>query len=62
MSITLFWIYIAMYIYGFGLTIWALFFDKTPTDKSRKAAKWGLIGLILTLFYFIFVIWAFGIQ
>jgi hypothetical protein len=55
-------IYIAMYIYGFSLTIWAIFFDKNPTKKTRYGALFGLIGLILTLFYFFYVLWTIGLT
>lgn len=51
-----------MYIYGFSLTIWAAFFDKQPTKKSKNFAIFGLIVLILTLFYFIYVLWAIGLR
>lgn len=61
MSITVFWIYIAMYIYGFSLMIWAIFFDKHPTKTSLRAAKWGLTGLIITLFYFFYTLLSTGI-
>ena len=27
-------IYLIMYIYGFSLMIWAIFFDKHPTKKA----------------------------
>lgn len=62
MDTTTFFFYIAMYIYGFSLIIWALFFDKHPTSKSLKGAKYGLIGLLLTLFYFTYVLWTFGLA
>jgi hypothetical protein len=55
-------IYIVMYIYGFSLTIWAIFFDKRPTKKSRNGAIFGLVGLILTLFYVIYVLWTVGLK
>jgi hypothetical protein len=55
-------IYIIMYIYGFSLTIWAIFFDKHPTKTSRNGAIFGLIALILTLFYFVYVLWTIGIT
>lgn len=62
MDFSTFIVYIAMYLYGFSLTIWAIFFDKHPTKRSRNGAIFGLIGLILTLFYFFYVLWAFGIH
>ena len=55
-------IYIAMYVYGFSLTIWAIFFDKRPTKLSLIASKIGLAGLILTVFYFVYVLWTYGIT
>lgn len=57
-----FLIYIAMYIYGFSLTIWAIFFDKNPTQRSRNVAKYGLAALILTVFYFVYVLWTIGLT
>ena len=62
MNVSTFLIYIAMYIYGFILTIWAIFFDKRPTKKSYYGALFGLIGLILTLFYFVYVLWTIGLT
>lgn len=62
MDRTTFIVYILMYIYGFSLTIWAIFFDKRPTKKSYYASVFGLIGLLLTLIYFGFTLWKFGIQ
>ncbi len=55
-------IYIGMYIYGFSLTIWAAFFDKHPTKISRNGALFGLVALILTVFYFVYVLWTIGIT
>lgn len=51
-----------MYLYGFGLTLWAIFFDKKPTKKSYYAGVFGFLALILTLFYFIYVLWTIGIT
>lgn len=51
-----------MYLYGFSLTLWAIFFDKHPTKKSRNGAIIGLVGLILTLFYFIYVLTTIGLK
>lgn len=62
MDSTTFMIYIALYIYGFSLTIWAIFFDKHPTKKSRNGAIFGLIALLLTVIYVIYVLWTFGLQ
>lgn len=56
MDITTFWIYLAMYLYGFPLMIWAIYFDKHPTRKSLLAAKIGLAILLLTLIYFFYVL------
>lgn len=55
-------IYIVMYIYGFSLMIWAIFFDKRPTKRSRNGAIAGLTALILTVFYVIYVLWTAGIK
>lgn len=62
MDITTLIIYIAMYIYGFSLCIWAIFFDKRPTKRSRNGAIFGLIALILTVFYVIYVLWTIGLK
>lgn len=62
MNVLTFTIYIAMYIYGFALTIWAIFFDRHPTKTSRNGAIFGLIVLILTVFYFVYVLWTIGIT
>lgn len=61
MDLKTFFVYLAMYAYGFTLTIWAAFFDKRPTKKSRRAAKIGLGLLILTLVYFFYVLGTIGI-
>lgn len=61
MDLTTFIIYVIMYIYGFSLTIWAIFFDKSPTKKTYYGAIIGFIGLILTLFYFFYVLWFYGL-
>ena len=45
MDRTTFFLLSAMYIYGFALMIWAIFYDKNPTKKSLKASKIGIIGL-----------------
>lgn len=55
-------IYLAMYLYGFSLTIWAIFFDKRPTKRSRNGAIYGLIALCLTLVYFVYVLLTIGIT
>jgi hypothetical protein len=57
-----FLIYVAMYMYGFSLMIWALFFDKYPTKTTLKGAKFGLIALSLTLLYFLYVLLTIGIT
>lgn len=62
MDRTTFFVYIAMYVYGFSLMIWAIFFDKRPTKKTYYGAIFGLIGLLLTLIYFFYAIWKFGIT
>ena len=62
MDIQTFIIYIVMYLYGFSLTIWAIFIDKRPTKKSYYGAIIGLICLLLTLVYFFYVLWAFGLN
>lgn len=62
MDTTTFIIYIVMYVYGFSLIIWAIFFDKHPTKKSRNVAIFGLGALILTVFYFIYVLVTRGIT
>ena len=62
MDLTTLIIYIALYIYGFSLMLWAIFFDKRPTKKTYYGAITGLAGLVLTLFYFFYVLWAFGIH
>lgn len=61
MDLQTFIIFIGMYIYGFTLTIWAVFFDKRPTKKSYYGGVFGLIGLILTLFYFGYVLLTVGL-
>lgn len=62
MDKTTFMIYIALYVYGFSLTIWAIFFDKHPTEKSRRGAIFGLIALLLTVIYVIYVLWTYGLK
>lgn len=62
MDKTTFFIYIAMYLYGFSMMIWAIFFDKHPTKRSIRASKIGIGALIVTLFYFFYVIIALGIH
>lgn len=54
MSLTTLLIFIAMYIWGFSLTIWAIFFDKYPTKTSRYASIFALCALIASLLYFLF--------
>lgn len=55
-------IYIGMYIYGFSLTIWAIFFDKRPTKRSRNGAIIGLVALSLTVFYVVYVLSTVGLT
>lgn len=55
-------IYIVMYLYGFSLMIWTIFFDKRPNKKSRNGAIVGLIALILTVFYVIYVLYTVGLT
>lgn len=62
MDITTLLIYLAMYAYGFGLVIWAIFFDKHPTKMSRNGAIFGLIALCLTVVYFVYVLITIGIK
>jgi len=50
------YLFLAMYIYGFSLTIWAIWFDKHPTKTSVRVSIFALIVLILTLFYFFYAI------
>lgn len=62
MGLKTFLIYIAMYLYGFSLMIWAIFFDKRPTKKSKFAAKVGFFLLLLTLIYFGYILITQGID
>lgn len=62
MDTTTLFVYIAMYIYGFSLMIWTLFWDKHPTKTSRYASILGLTVLILSVFYVIYVLWTVGIT
>ncbi|CUI17959.1 hypothetical protein PNK_2363 [Candidatus Protochlamydia naegleriophila] len=62
MDITTLIVYIAMYIYGFSLMIWAIFLDKHPTKKTKNAGIFGLIVLLCTLVYFFYVLWTIGIT
>jgi len=55
-------LYLAMYIYGFSLTIWAIFYHKYRTNTTRNVAIGGLIGLILTVFYVIYALVTIGIK
>ncbi|WP_068469567.1 hypothetical protein [Candidatus Protochlamydia phocaeensis] len=61
MSIPTLLFFIAMYIYGFCLMIWAIFFDKHPTKTTVNASIFGLIVLTCTLFYFFYVLITIGI-
>ena len=62
MDINTLLIYSAMYVYGFSLMIWAIYFDKRPTKLSVKAAKFGCLCLILTMFYTVYVLATRGIT
>ncbi|CAF22735.1 unnamed protein product [Candidatus Protochlamydia amoebophila UWE25] len=62
MDIATFYIYIAMYVYGFSLMLWAIFFDKRPTKRTRNGAIFGIFALICTLFYFFYVLATIGIT
>lgn len=44
----------ALYMWGFTLTLWAIFIDKHPTKLSRNSSVFALIVLILSLIYFFF--------
>lgn len=55
-------LYLVMYAYGFGLTLWAIFFDKRPTKKTYYAGIIGFFILFLTLFYFAYVLLTVGIT
>lgn len=54
-------IFLALYIYGYALMIWAIFFDKNPTKTSVNASKIGLIALTITLVYVVYVLWTEGL-
>lgn len=62
MELTALMIYIAMYLYGFPLMIWTIFYDKHPTELSRRAAIFGLIVLLLTVAYLIYVLATQGLK
>ncbi|MFN4174541.1 MAG: hypothetical protein ACK4HV_05505 [Parachlamydiaceae bacterium] len=62
MSRNTFYLYVLMYLYGFSLMVWAGYLDKNPTNRSRKAARWGLFALSVTLIYFFTVLFFFGIT
>ena len=61
MELTTLLIYLAMYLYGFSLMIWAAFLDKHPTRKSRNGAKIGLVILSLTVIYVVYVLLTVGV-
>lgn len=61
MSIQTIVIFTLMYIYGFSLMIWAIFFDKRPTKTSVNASIFGIFVLITTLFYCAYQLWTVGI-
>lgn len=48
-------VFLVLYAYGFSLMIWAAYFDKRPSKLSVKAAKIGLVVLICTVLYFLFM-------
>jgi len=62
MDVNTFLIYVVMYLYGFSLTLWAIFFDKRPTRRSYYGSILGLAGLLLTLIYFVYVLWTYGLT
>lgn len=62
MDMTTLLFYLGMYIYGFSLSIWAVFFDKHPTKKSRNGGIFGLAALSLTVIYAIYVLLKDGIT
>jgi hypothetical protein len=59
MDFKTFLLFLAMYIYGFSLMIWAIFIDKHPTRLSRNAAIAGFAILIMTLVYYL-IMWSLG--
>ncbi len=56
MEMTTLLVYIAMYLYGFPLMLWSIFYDKNPTKLSRNFAIFGLTVLISTVIYLIYVL------
>ncbi|MBA2368556.1 MAG: hypothetical protein H0V82_05990 [Candidatus Protochlamydia sp.] len=62
MDRTTFFFYVIMYVYGFSLMIWAAFYDKAPTKKTKNASFIGLFVLGLTLIYFFYVLLTIGIT
>lgn len=62
MSWTTLLIFLVMYVYGFSLMIWAIFLDKHPTKKSVRASIIGLIFLVATFIYNIYVLATVGIT
>lgn len=54
-------IFSIMYIYGFTLMIWAIYFDKHPTKLSVNASIFGIIVLIASIFYCAYKLWTVGI-
>lgn len=59
MDLKTFLFFLAMYIYGFSLMVWAIFIDKHPTKTSRNAAIAGLVIMLLTLVYYL-TMWFLG--
>lgn len=54
-------IFAVMYVYGFSLMIWAIYFDKHPTKTSVYASIFGIIVLIASMFYCAYKLWTVGI-
>lgn len=48
--------FIGLYVWGFSLTIWAIFFDKQPSKLSVKASKFALAALLASLGWFLYQI------
>ena len=46
--------FVALYVWGFTLTIWAIFIDKHPTKKTINVSKFALAVLLGSLVYFYF--------
>jgi hypothetical protein len=61
MDVTTILFFLGMYVYGFSLMIWAVFFDKHPSRISVKASIVGLVVLTCTVFYFIYILATVGV-